>query len=91
LPGQALDRHTVGKPSFLQKHTQPFEQALLEDAARLTPMTATAFCTSADTLATLLQRIDEALLLETNDKELTAQVSTTTKKDKTHVAKQSKN
>ena len=48
--------------------------ALLEVTQRLTPMTAGAFCTEVDTLQKLLARIEAALQLETNDKDLTTQL-----------------
>lgn len=49
--------------------------AMLEETQRLTPMTVEAFCTEVDTLQKLVARIEAALQLETNDKDLTTQVS----------------
>ncbi len=47
---------------------------LLEDTQRLTPLTVAVFCTEVDTLRKLLARIEDALKLETNDKDLTTQL-----------------
>lgn len=57
-----------------QEEARKTVAVLLEDAQRLTPMTAAAFCTEVDTLQKLLARIEGALQLETNDKDLTTQV-----------------
>lgn len=48
--------------------------ALLEDTHRLTPMTVAVFCTEVDSLEKLLAKIEAALQLETNDKDLTTQL-----------------
>jgi len=47
---------------------------LLEDTGKLTPMTATAYCKEVDTLKKLVAKIEHAMKMETNDKDLTAQL-----------------